>query len=90
MPQDIDEILTVSEIAQRLRVPKSWVYGHAPLLGAYRLGKYLRFSWNRTLQHLEASSEKRLVEGAAATSVPKPLKFNLSGGSWENKRTKTT
>jgi len=56
MPNDTDEILTVSEVADRLRVPSSWVYGHADALGAYRLGKYLRFSWKRILEHLEATS----------------------------------
>ena len=56
MAEDTDEILTVSEIAERLRVPNSWVYGHADLLGAYRLGKYLRFSWGRALQCLENGS----------------------------------
>lgn len=47
------DILTVSELAERLRVRSSWVYSHADTLGAYRLGKYLRFSWCRVLQHLQ-------------------------------------
>ena len=51
-----DEILTVSEIAERLRVQPSWIYGHADLLGAYRLGKYLRFSWTRVLERLDQLS----------------------------------
>lgn len=46
------EILTVSEVAMRLRVAPSWVYGHADLLGALRLGKYLRFDWGRVLEKL--------------------------------------
>jgi hypothetical protein len=46
------EILTVPELAGRLRVAPSWVYGHADLLGAYRLGKYLRFDWRRVLERL--------------------------------------
>jgi hypothetical protein len=61
MAYDTDEILTVSEIAERLRVPNSWVYGHADLLGAYRLGKYLRFSWKRALQCLEAGLQSEEV-----------------------------
>lgn len=65
MAYDTDEILTVSEIAERLRVPNSWVYGHADLLGAYRLGKYLRFSWKRALKCLEAGSQNEEL-GAAA------------------------
>src|SRR5579884_2123465 len=48
------EILTVEEVAARLRVPKSWVYSHADQLGAYRVGKYLRFSWKRVVASLES------------------------------------
>ncbi len=47
------DLLTISEVAVRLRVKVSWVYAHADDLGAYRLGKYLRFSWGRVLEHLE-------------------------------------
>jgi hypothetical protein len=50
-----DEILTVPEVAERLRVKPSWVYGHVGLLGGYRLGKYLRFSWKRVITRLELS-----------------------------------
>ena len=49
----IPDLLTVEEIAARLRVKSSWVYTHADELGALRLGKYLRFSWERVLEHLE-------------------------------------
>jgi hypothetical protein len=47
-----DTLLTVTEVAARLRVEASWVYTHADQLGAYRLGKYLRFSWERVLERL--------------------------------------
>ncbi len=47
------DLLTVSEVALRLRVKASWVYAHADDLGAYRLGKYLRFSWERVLAYLQ-------------------------------------
>ncbi len=47
------ELLTVEEVATRLRVKPSWIYQHADDLGAFRLGKYLRFSWDRVLQRLE-------------------------------------
>lgn len=52
------EILTVEEIATRLKVKTSWVYTHADELGAYKLGKYLRFSWDRVLERLEALGSK--------------------------------
>ena len=48
------EMMTVQEVAARLRIAPSWVYTHANLLGAYRVGKYLRFSWNRVLERLSA------------------------------------
>ena len=44
-----EELLTVREIAQLLKVPVSWVYEHTRLRGMarmphFKLGKYLRFS----------------------------------------------
>ena len=48
-----DPLLTVDELAARLRVKPSWVYTHADDLGGYRLGKYLRFCWARVIEHLE-------------------------------------
>ena len=52
------EIMTVEEIATRLKVKTSWVYRHADDLGAYKLGKYLRFCWDRVLERLEALGPK--------------------------------
>ena len=48
-----DALLTVDELAARLRLKPSWIYTHADELGGYRLGKYLRFSWARVIQRLE-------------------------------------
>jgi hypothetical protein len=58
-----DDILTVSQVARRLQVASSWVYAHPDLLGAFKLGKYLRFSWKRVLERLEETS---LTLGVAA------------------------
>lgn len=52
-----DELLTVPELAKRLRVRTSWIYGHADELGALRLGKYLRFLWNRVFSRLTLGSQ---------------------------------
>ena len=43
-----EALLTVEEVARRLRVPKSWVYEHTrpssnPQIPHLKLGKYLRF-----------------------------------------------
>jgi hypothetical protein len=48
-----EELLTVSELASQLKLKTSWVYSHADDLGAFRLGKYLRFSLPRVMERLE-------------------------------------
>jgi excisionase family DNA binding protein len=50
--RDGGHLLTVDEVALRLCVSRNWVYNHASEIGAYRLGKYLRFSWSRVLERL--------------------------------------
>jgi hypothetical protein len=47
------ELMTVEEVAARLKLKRSWVYSNADKLGAYRLGKYLRFCWPRVLECLD-------------------------------------
>jgi predicted DNA-binding transcriptional regulator AlpA len=47
------KLLKVSELADWLGLKQSWVYAHADDLGAFRLGKYLRFSLPRVLKILE-------------------------------------
>ena len=47
--QGSEEILTVSEVAQILKVPISWVYDHtrprcSDPLPCFKIGKYLRFT----------------------------------------------
>jgi excisionase family DNA binding protein len=53
MWKNIMDLITVEEVASKLRVKKSWVYTHANGIGVYRLGKYLRFSWPRVLECLD-------------------------------------
>ena len=36
-------LLTVDEVAEILRVPRSWIYSHQDQLPTVRLGRYLRF-----------------------------------------------
>jgi hypothetical protein len=47
------DMMTVEEVAAKLKLKKSWIYANADRLGAYRLGKYLRFFWPRVLECLE-------------------------------------
>lgn len=51
------ELINVEEVAKRLQVHTSWVYAHSTDLGAFRLGKYLRFSWSRVLKRLDRSED---------------------------------
>lgn len=53
----MNSLMTVQEVAERLQVKASWVYSHHSELGAYRLGKYLRFSWPRVLECLGRAVE---------------------------------
>ena len=59
-----ERLLRVEEVAELLRVPASWVYRNADGLKAYRVGKYLRFSWDRVLQGLEACGNPHLLSEA--------------------------
>lgn len=65
------QLLTVEELAARLRVKPSWVYSHADDLGVLRLGKYLRFNWQRVLECLTADVHPNLDVGSA-TQRPHP------------------
>jgi hypothetical protein len=51
------DLLTVEEIAEKLKVKTSWVYSHADDLGVYRLGKYLRFTLERVIERLDKISK---------------------------------
>src|SRR5260370_42044666 len=51
-----DTLLNVRELANKLRLRPSWVYDHADDLGAFRLGKYLRFSLPRVMERLESGA----------------------------------
>ncbi len=46
-------LLTADEVAEILRVPKSWVYSHLSDLPAIRLGRYVRFKRSEVEQFLE-------------------------------------
>ena len=47
-----ETLLTVQELAEVLRVTPAWVYDHADDLGAFRLGKYVRFALPRVMERL--------------------------------------
>jgi excisionase family DNA binding protein len=46
-------LLTVEELAEILRVPKSWIYSHQDQLPTMRLGRYVRFKRSEIESFLE-------------------------------------
>jgi excisionase family DNA binding protein len=49
-------LLDADEVAQILRVPRSWVYGHLKELPVIRLGRYVRFRRSEIERFLEQRS----------------------------------
>jgi excisionase family DNA binding protein len=65
-----DELLTIDELADRLKVKKSFVYEHTRRRAAVRnvrplphirMGKYLRFNWTEVLNWLTELEQKGAV-----------------------------
>jgi len=59
--QQLDELLTVDEVASLLKVPKSWIYAHTrkrigERLPYVKLGKYLRFFEGEVREFLKDKS----------------------------------
>jgi len=53
------EFLNVQELAEKLKVPVSWIYdrtrnGSTDQLPHYKVGKYIRFSEEEVLNYLES------------------------------------
>jgi excisionase family DNA binding protein len=61
LEEKTEKLLRVEEVAERLRVPVSWVYRNADELRVYRVGKYLRFSWGRVLEGLDSRGQPHPV-----------------------------
>jgi hypothetical protein len=68
---DRNRVLTVPDLASRLQVAPTWVYAHSDALGAYRLGKYLRFDWSRVLERLSAGPIECQTLGSQPNDPPK-------------------
>lgn len=58
------ELLTVDELAEALRVPKSWIYSRTRTnsIPCVRVGKYARFRLSDVLADLERRGKGRGVE----------------------------
>lgn len=56
-----DDILTPEQLAERLKLPLSWVYKKSALRGpknipVLRCGRYLRFDWNAVCEWLRSNN----------------------------------
>jgi hypothetical protein len=65
-------LLTVPELANRLRVKASWIYCHVDELGAIRLGKYLRFSWATVMNRLAEASDRQSSQNRVGVPAQRP------------------
>lgn len=52
-------LLTADEVAQILRVPRSWVYSHQQGLPVIRLGRYVRFRRSEIVRFLEQGNGRQ-------------------------------
>jgi excisionase family DNA binding protein len=57
------DFLTIDELAEQLKVPKSWIYSRTRLVGPgafprLRVGKYLRFRLASVLDWLERQQDE--------------------------------
>lgn len=77
--RDGTTLITVQELANRLKVKPSWVYANADALGAYRLGKYLRFALPRVLERLEVGMGSKTFNPPTQRPLPTPTNKIISG-----------
>ena len=83
------QVLTVAELAERLRVGQRWVYEHADQLGAYRLGKYLTFDLSRVMERVGAGKIGAQTLGPSPTTLQRSSKFNGFQHTWNKKGTES-
>ena len=62
--QNFHELLTHEEIAERLKVPASWVYektrkGCRNPIPSIPMGRYIRFDWDAVVKWLEEQAQQR-------------------------------
>jgi excisionase family DNA binding protein len=65
--QNFHELLTHEEIAERLKVPASWVYEKTRKrcrnpIPSIPMGRYIRFDWDAVVKWLESQAQERTTE----------------------------
>ncbi|MBI4591455.1 MAG: helix-turn-helix domain-containing protein [Candidatus Rokubacteria bacterium] len=80
---DAEELLTLDEVAQLLKVPKSWIYERTrrKLIPHVKLGKYLRFPRSALSRwvHGQDVGELAAGRGKVGPSEPVPSSARRSG-----------
>jgi excisionase family DNA binding protein len=61
--EDVKSFLTVDELAERLKVHKSWLYARTRERGPntiprVRVGKYIRFNFDEVVQWIKSKNEQ--------------------------------
>lgn len=61
-----NNLLSVDELSEKLNVPKSWVYARTRQTGPgviprTRLGKYVRFDWEKVKEWIERQNAEQVV-----------------------------
>lgn len=71
-----EAFLTVKDVADRLKVPPSWIYdrvrGQLDPLPHYKIGKYVRFKWSEVAAWVgrQRRGGYRSCPGASGAPVP--------------------
>ena len=57
-----DTLLTIDDLADKLKVPKSWIYARTKQSGPgtiprIKIGKYLRFDWGDVWEWIQQQQE---------------------------------
>jgi len=64
--RESEDLLTVDELAKRLKIKKSWVYAQtrrrdADSIPKLKIGKYLRFEWEAVRNWIDNQNQKESI-----------------------------
>jgi hypothetical protein len=76
-----DRMLDARELAERLGVRRGWVYSHAAMLGAVRLGSGPRAPLRFDLERARAAATRVPgTDGRPSARAPRPARRRLAAG----------
>lgn len=61
--ENTEGLLTIDELAEKLKVPKSWLYTRTRETGPeamprLKIGKYLRFEWGKVMEWIHRQNQE--------------------------------